>query len=46
LIQSTLDSISAGKTSIIVAHRVKTIMNCNRIYVLDKGKLLESGSFH
>lgn len=43
LIQKTLDQISAGHTSITVAHRVRTIMNSDVIHVLDKGKVIESG---
>lgn len=32
-------------TTITVAHRVKTIMNSDMIYVLDKGGVLEKGKF-
>ena len=31
--------------TITIAHRVKTIMSCQEIYVLDKGKILEKGRF-
>ena len=37
LIQNTLNKIAQDKISITIAHRVKTIMNCDQIVVLDKG---------
>jgi len=39
LIQNTLDKVSEGRTSITIAHRAKTIMKSDIIYVLDKGKV-------
>jgi len=45
LIQATLDKISVGLTTISIAHRVKTIMNCDMIYVLSFGKVMEKGPF-
>ena len=35
-----------GRTTIIVAHRLTTIMNADQIFVLDQGQLLESGTHH
>ncbi|MDD7793600.1 ABC transporter ATP-binding protein [Clostridium sp. 'White wine YQ'] len=43
-IQYTLDKLMNGKTVIIVAHRLSTIINANLIYVFDKGTLKEKGS--
>lgn len=37
LIQSTLDKLTKGLTTLTVAHRVKTIMNASVIFVLNKG---------
>lgn len=43
-IQKTINEVCAGKTTIIIAHRLATIRNCDRIFVLGDGMLLESGS--
>jgi ABC-type multidrug transport system fused ATPase/permease subunit len=34
-----------GKTSLVIAHRIETIVNSDRIYVFDKGDILEQGSY-
>jgi len=43
-IQESIDNISKDYTIIIVAHRLSTIMNCNKIYMLDKGRIIDSGT--
>lgn len=43
-IQESIDNISKDYTIIIVAHRLSTIMNCNKIYILNKGKIVDSGT--
>ena len=44
LIQKATAKITEGKTSIIIAHRLETIRNADRIIVMDKGKVIEEGS--
>jgi len=43
-IQSELDSLAHGRTSIVVAHRLSTIENADTIVVMDNGQIIEQGS--
>ena len=43
-IQDTIEAYSRGMTTIIIAHRLSTIRMCDRIYVMDKGRIVESGT--
>lgn len=45
LIQNTLNKIALDKMTITIAHRIKTIMKCNHIFVLEGGKVVEQGVF-
>jgi len=44
VIQKSLNDLSKGRTSIVVAHRLSTIKNADRIFVIDAGKIIECGS--
>jgi ABC-type multidrug transport system fused ATPase/permease subunit len=44
LIQEGLDTVMRGRTSIVIAHRLSTVKNVDRIIVLRKGKIIEEGS--
>ena len=43
LVQEALDKLMVGRTSIVIAHRLSTIRKADRILVLDKGTISESG---
>ncbi|MDX2247072.1 MAG: ABC transporter ATP-binding protein [Bacteroidia bacterium] len=43
-IQRGIDSMIRGRTAIIIAHRLSTIRNCDRILVINKGKIIEDGN--
>lgn len=43
-ILQNLGKIMAGKTSILIAHRISTIKNADKILVLDEGKIIEQGT--
>ncbi|CAL5023519.1 unnamed protein product [Urochloa decumbens] len=44
VVQEALDRILVGRTSVVVAHRLSTIQNCDVITVLEKGIVLETGT--
>ncbi|GAB4832232.1 ABC transporter B member 15 [Ancistrocladus abbreviatus] len=44
VVQEALDRVMIGRTSVVVAHRLSTIQNCDTIAVLDEGKVVEKGS--
>ena len=43
-VQEALSVLSKGKTVIMIAHRLSTVVNADWIYVLEKGKITESGT--
>lgn len=44
LIQKAISAMSKGRTCITIAHRLSTVRDCDRIMVLDRGHIVESGS--
>lgn len=44
LIQSAMKVLMKGRTSFVIAHRLSTIRNADRIYLLEKGRIAESGT--
>jgi ABC-type multidrug transport system fused ATPase/permease subunit len=44
IVQRAIDKVSKKCTTVIIAHRLSTIQNADIIYVLDKGKIVESGT--
>lgn len=44
LIQQATDKMTEGRTSIIIAHRLTTVKKANKIIVLDKGRIIETGT--
>ena len=42
-IQKALDKLTINKTTIVIAHRLSTILNSDNIYVVDNGKIIDSG---
>jgi len=44
LIQDALKRVMAGRTSIVIAHRLSTILAADQILVIDRGRILESGT--
>ena len=43
-IQKSLEKISVGRTTILVAHRLSTIVKADKIFVLEDGRVVESGT--
>ena len=45
-IQNAMEAIVAGRTSFVIAHRLKTILNADQIIVLKDGQVIEQGNHH
>ena len=44
LVQQAFETLLAGRTAFIIAHRLATVRMCDRIYVIDAGRVTESGT--
>lgn len=44
-VQVALDNIMKDRTSIVIAHRLSTVEKCDRVLVLESGRLVEEGGF-
>lgn len=44
LVQEGIKTLMKGRTSIVIAHRLSTIRDCDKIFVLSKGKIIEAGT--
>lgn len=45
LVTEAMKSLSGKKTMIIIAHRLSTVEHCDRIYMMEKGRIIKSGSY-
>ena len=43
-LMKAIDSLTKNKTVIMIAHRLKTVKNCDNIFVIDQGKIVQSGT--
>ena len=43
-VQTAIEKVMKNRTSIIIAHRLSTIKNCDKIIIIDKGKIVGEGS--
>ena len=45
-IQDSIDALKGEVTVVIIAHRLSTVKNADRVYVLDEGRVIEEGAYH
>lgn len=44
VVQSALDRLSEGRTTLVIAHRLSTVRDANKIVVMDRGRVIEQGN--
>ena len=44
LVQQGMDALMAGRTTFVIAHRLSTVKNADRIMVLEQGRIIERGA--
>ncbi len=44
IVQKALDTLSEGRTTLVIAHRLSTVRNADKIVVMDKGKVIDQGT--
>jgi ATP-binding cassette, subfamily B, bacterial len=44
LVQAALERLMQGRTTIVIAHRLATVLSCDRILVMDEGRIVEEGT--
>ncbi|MCE8052158.1 ABC transporter ATP-binding protein [Halomonas daqingensis] len=44
-VMGDIDAIAGGKTLVMIAHRLTTVKECDMIYMLDKGRIIDSGTY-
>ncbi|MCE5324545.1 ABC transporter ATP-binding protein/permease [bacterium] len=45
IVQEALDRLMKGRSTLVIAHRLSTVKNANKIFVMDRGSVIESGTF-
>jgi ABC-type multidrug transport system fused ATPase/permease subunit len=44
IVQSALEKLSAGRTTLVIAHRLSTVRNADQIVVMDQGRVVDHGT--
>ena len=44
VVQAALERLSQGRTTLVIAHRLATVRNADRIVVMDRGRVVEDGT--
>jgi len=45
-VQAALDALEQDRTTVVIAHRLSTVINANLIVVLEEGRIAETGTHH